>query len=207
VREPEGRAAGFFGPTTAWAQRVITGKQADVLARIGRYMESEECLRERRRYSERITWDARRDLVGNIKRGLNWVGRGYSLTRADEVGATVIPVDDTRVLVRLDATFSGARHRSVVGGGAVAGTGAVGAGGLLAVAASLPGSSMPVAMVIASAWAAIGGAGLFAVARSHRSAVARAQLALEQALDKLEHGQPTRGTASLLDVLSSAINR
>src|SRR6187402_351912 len=33
VAEPEGRGSGVFGPTTAWAQRVVTGTQTDVLAR------------------------------------------------------------------------------------------------------------------------------------------------------------------------------
>jgi hypothetical protein len=44
------------------------------------------------------------------------------------------------------------------------------------------------------------------VAKSYRSNVTRAQLALEQALDRLEHGEPPRNK-SLFDVLSSAINR
>jgi hypothetical protein len=208
VREPEGRR-GVFGPTTAWAQRVIIGTQSDVLARIDQYMAAEEHLRVRRRYGERVTWEARRDFVGSIKRGFSLGGRAYALTRADEVGATVVPVDATRVLVRLDASFGAARQRSVTGGSVLAGTGVVGAGGLLAVAASFPGSSMPIAMIIGSAWAALGGAGFVAVARSYRSAVDRAQLALEQALDRLEHGGPPGGGrgGSILDVLSSALNR
>lgn len=206
VHEPEGRAAGLFGPTAAWTQRVIAGNQADVLARIDRHMQSEESLRIRRRFTERITWEASRDLVGNIKRGFRVGGRSYALTRADEVGATVVPVDSTRVLVRLDASFGANRHRSLVGGGALAGAGLVGGGGLVTLAATMPGSSMPIALIIGGVWAAIGGAGFAAFARSYRSSVSRAQLALEQALDRLEHGEPPRNK-TLLDVLASAINR
>lgn len=206
VREPEGGSTGMFGPTTVWAQRVIAGTQTDLLARIDRYMDREEDLRVRRRYSERITWEAKRDFLGNIKRGMNWRGRGYALTRADEVGATVVPIDGARALVRLDATFGSARHRSVTGGGALAGAGVVGAGGVIAVAASIPGASIPVAALVGGVWALIGGAGFIAIARSYRSAVGRAQLALEQALDRLEHGEPPR-PSTLLDVLSSALNR
>jgi hypothetical protein len=65
---------------------------------------------------------------------------------------------------------------------------------------------MPIALAIGGLWAALGGVGFTAVARSYRSAVGRAQLALEQALDRLEHGDPAR-RPSLLDMLSSAINR
>lgn len=206
VQQPEGRRAGVFGPTTAWTQRIVAGTPADLLARLDRYMVAEESLRVRRRYADRLTWEASRDIVGSIKRGFGVGGRAYALTRADEVGATVVPVDAARSLVRLDATFSDARRRSVTGGGVLAGTGLAGASGVIALAATMPGSSMPVALMIGGVWAAIGGVGFTAVAKSYRSAVERAQLALEQALDRLEHGEPPR-RPSLLDVLSSAINR
>jgi len=207
VQQPEGSGpSGVFGPMTAWAQRVIAGSQADVLARIERYMQNEESLTVRRRFTDRVTWEARRDIVGSIRRGFGIGGRRYALARADETGATVVPVDNGRVLVRLDATFAESRRRSVLGGGSLAGAGLVGGSGLVAVAASFPGSSMPIAMLIGGAWAAMGGAGFAAVAKSYRSSVKHAQLALEQALDRLEHGEPPRRD-SLFDVLSSVINR
>ena len=207
VQQPEGTGpSGVFGPMTAWAQRVIAGSQADVLARIERYMQNEESLTVRRRFTDRVTWEARRDIVGSIRRGFGIGGRRYALARADETGATVVPVDSGRVLVRLDATFAESRRRSVLGGGSLAGAGLVGGSGLVAVAASFPGSSMPIAMLIGGAWAAMGGAGFAAVAKSYRSSVKHAQLALEQALDRLEHGEPPRRD-SLFDVLSSVINR
>jgi len=207
VQQPDGtRPAGVFGPMTAWTQRVIAGSQADVLARIERYMQNEESLTVRRRFTDRITWEARRDIVGSIRRGFGIGGRRYALARADETGATVVPVDGGRVLVRLDATFAESRRRSVLGGGSLAGAGLVGGGGLVAVAATFPGSSMAIALLIGGAWAAMGGAGFAAVAKSYRSSVKHAQLALEQALDRLEHGEPPRRD-SLFDVLSSVINR
>jgi hypothetical protein len=206
VQEPEGRVSGILGPTTVWAQRVVVGSQADVLARLDRYMQNEESLTVRRRYNERVTWEASRDFLGSIKRGFGVGGRAYALTRADEVGATVVPVDATRVVVRLDATFTGARQKSLTGGGVLAGTGLVGAGGVVAIAATIPGASIPIALGVGIVWAVIGGAGFAAVAKSYRSSLGRAQLALEQALDRLEHGDPPR-RPSLLDVLSSAINR
>lgn len=206
VREPEGRVSGVFGPTTAWTQRVIAGTQADVFARIDRYMQNEESLTVRRRFTDRITWEARRDIVGSFKRGFGVGGRRYALARADETGATVVPVDGARVLVRLDASFADTRRRSVIGGGSLAGAGVVGGGGLVALAATFPGSSMPIALLIGGVWAALGGAGFAAFAKSYRSNVQRAQLALEQALDRLEHGEPPR-SSSLFDVLSSVINR
>ena len=204
VQEPQGRVSGVFGPNVASAQRVIAGAQADILARIDRYMQNQEAMTVRRRYAERITWEARRDFLGQMKRGFGIGGRTYSLTKADEVGATVIPVDSARVLVRLDAAFSDARRRSMTGSGVLAGTGLAGAGGVIALAATMPGASVPIALIIGGVWAAIGGVGFTAVAKSYRSNVERAQLALEQALDRLEHPEPPR-SGTLFDVLSSVI--
>lgn len=205
VQEPHGRVSGVFGPNMAWAQRVIAGTQADILARIDRYMQNQEGMAVRRRYAERITWEARRDFLGQMKRGFGIGGRMYALTKADEVGATVVPVDGARVLVRLDAAFSDARRRSVTGGGVLAGTGLAGAGGVIALAATMPGWSVPVALLIGGVWAAaVGGVGFTVFARSYRSNVERAQLALEQALDRLEHPEPPR-SGTLFDVLSSVI--
>ncbi len=204
VPTAEGRGAGVFGPNTAWTQRVIGGTPADVLARIDRYMQDVESMTLRRRFTDRLTWEPRRDFLGQIKRGFGGGGRAFALTKADEVGATVVPVDTARVLVRLDATFGESRRRSVTGGSVLAGTGIVGAGGVIALAASLPGASIPVALLVGGVWAAVGGVGFAAVARSYRSAVERAQLALEQALDRLEHPEPPR-QGTLFDVLSSVI--
>ena len=205
IQDP-GRAAGFFGPGTAWTQRVIAGKQADILARIDRYMQKEEGLTIRRRFAERITWEASRDFLGTVRRGFRIGGGRYALTKADEVGATVVPVDESRVLVRLDAAFTDARRRNVTIGGTLGGVGLAGGGGLVAVAASFPGASMPIAVAIGSVWAALGGVGFAAMARTQRSSVQNAQLALEQALDRLEHGEPTRNP-SIFEVITSVINR
>jgi hypothetical protein len=207
LREPEGQVSGVFGPTNAWAQRVIVGTQADVLARIDRYMQSEESLAVRRRFTDRVTWEARRDLVGNIKRGFGIGGRRYALARADETGATVVPVDASRVLVRLDASFTDTRRQNKIIGSSLAGAGVVSGGSIVAIAATFPGSSMVIAGAIAAAAAGFGGIGLAAMARTQRVNVTRAQLALEQALDRLEHGDVPTKRDSLFDVLASVINR
>ena len=59
VVQDSNRVSGFFGPTTAWTQRVIAGSQADVLARIDRYMQSEEALGVRRRSQQAQSAPAR----------------------------------------------------------------------------------------------------------------------------------------------------
>jgi hypothetical protein len=201
--EPRG-VAGWFGPDVAWTQRTVRGSAADVMATLDRWMQNDECLQVKRRFGDRMTWEARRDLIGNIKRGFNVGGRGYALTRAFEVGATVVPIDDTRLLVRLDADFTPHRRKSVVMAGVSLGAGVAAAGSMLALATAFPGGSLVAAGGVGAVWTLLGVAAGSAIARAQRRVVARAQLALEQLLDRLEHGEATRKPPSFLDVLNSA---
>ena len=193
------------GPAAATATRVLAGAPTAVLAALDDLMQREECLQVKRRQAGRMTWEARRDFMGSLKRGLRMGGHGYDLTRAGEVGATVTAVDDQRSLVRLDADLAPALATALRGGAAAAATGtvagtALGVGGVVANAALIalvPLAIIPVAMGL--------GGGL-AIMRAHRGTAARAQLALERVLDQLEHGAARR-PPSMLDVVSSVARR
>jgi hypothetical protein len=187
VPEEPGLVAQYFGAGTASATRTVRGKPDTVLAALDRWMLNEECLQVKRRFPDRITWEARRDLVGNIKRGFNLGGRGYALSRAAEVGATVVAVDQDRTLVRLDADLVPPRRSTVIastlmGAGSVAGGAAIGA---VILVLNFP---LAIAALGGGAIALTGMAGTAAVAKAHRKLVARAQLALDQVLDQVEHG-------------------
>src|SRR6266567_1644527 len=101
-----GLAAALFGPSRARASRTVPGSVRDTLATIDVWMQRQELLQVKRRFGDRVVWEPRRDLFNNLRRALNVGGRGYALTRAYEVAATVIPVDDARVLVTLEADLS-----------------------------------------------------------------------------------------------------
>lgn len=183
-----GIAARVLGPGTASAARTVTGLPADVLRSVDDWMQREECLRVKRRFVDRITWEPRRDFLGNVKRGLNIGGRGYFLTRATEVAATVIAVDERRSLVRLDADLSGARSARAAAGVTSTGLGAVGAATLATVAVVANVALLP-ALLIGVIPVLAGGAIGYGIVRDHEKNAARAQLALEQVLDRLEHGE------------------
>ncbi|HKG90518.1 MAG TPA: hypothetical protein VKA84_01430 [Gemmatimonadaceae bacterium] len=203
--EEHGFAADFAGPARAAAMRTVRGTPADVLLLLDTWMQREECLRVRRRQSDRISWEPRNDVTANIKRGLGLGGRAYDLARIDEVSATVTPLDQATVHVRLDADLVAARAGRMRVGGVLAGLG-LAAGGVLgasavvvahaALIAALPLAALPVLVA--------GGVG-YGVARRHRQIVARAQLALEQVLDKLEHGEIKRPPPSVQDVLNAVM--
>jgi hypothetical protein len=115
------------------------------------------------------------------------------------VAATAIAVDDSRTLVRLDADVSRTRAQRLQGGVAVASAGTVVGAILFGVVMIVQPLLIP-AIAAAAIPTVAGLAGGAAVARTHRQIVERAQLALEQILDRVEHGEARR-PLSILDVL------
>lgn len=202
--EETGVVGSWFGPTVAAAQRVVKGTPADVLALLDSWMQKQELLRVRRRVGDRLTWEARRDFVGNMQASLNLGGRAYALTPANEVGATAVPVDAERVLVRLDADFAPSRVRNVRWAGAAAGLGITSGASVVALASiSAEPGALVIGAVVGSVWTAVAGLIAAGIARAQRRKVERGQLALEQILDRLEHGEMRAPRSTLMDFLSS----
>jgi hypothetical protein len=183
----------MLGAATVSSTRIVMGLPASTLAQLDEWMQREECLRVKRHFPDRIVWEARQGFFDTLRRGLNVGGRGYALTRAHEVSATVVPVDGDRSLVRLDADLG--THRS-----AVAGQGAtiVTLGALSSGAAVALGILLPVAIVPA---AVAGAVGYYQARSRHAATLTRVQLALEQVLDRLERGELPR--PSLLGAIAA----
>jgi uncharacterized membrane protein YphA (DoxX/SURF4 family) len=184
-----GVAARLVGPATAMASRTVRGRPDAVLAALDSWMQREECLQVKRRFADRMIWETRRDPVGNIKRFFNIGGRGYHLTRAHEVGGMVVPVDAEHVLVRLDANLANVRSARVTSGGLAVAGGALTSGVLVTLGFFVPVAAVPTL---------IGALAAYFVFRGQPEAVARAQLALEQVLDRLEHGESRPSLLGLL---------
>jgi hypothetical protein len=196
IPEEHGMLASLYGGATAGAQRTVRGTPAQVLRALDDWMQRQECLTVQRYFSsERIVWEARRDVVGMVRRTMS--GRGLALARASDVSATAIALDEARVLVRLDARLAGYRSLMAQQNAAVTSVGVV-AGGVLAVLSfPLLAAAAPVALLAPAAFAA-GRA-------SHQHTVARAQLALEQVLDRLERGDAGR-PPTLLSMLAASVS-
>jgi len=202
--EETGVVGSWFGSTMTVASRVVSGTPSEVLALIDSWMQRQELLRVRRRIGERLTWEARRDFMGSMQASLNLGGRPYALTPASEVGATVVAVDASRVLVRLDADFAPSRRRNVVWAGVTSGMGITSGAGVVALASlSAEPGALVIGAIVGSVWTAMAGLGAAGIARAQRRKVARGQLALEQILDRLEHGEIRTAKSTLMDFLSS----
>lgn len=197
VPAESGMLATLYGGAYASAQRTVRGTPAQVLKALDDWMQRQEALVVQRYYAtERVVWEARRGLAGLVRRTVS--GRGFALSRASDVAATAIALDENSVLVRLDARLGG--YRALMAQQSIALTGAgVVAGGVLGVL------SFP--LLAAAAPAALLAAGGFAAARaSQRRTVTRAQLALEQVLDRLERGEAGR-PPTLLSMLAAVVAR
>jgi hypothetical protein len=203
VPEERGLVAQVAGAGFATATRTVPGNPKDVLASIEDWMLREECLQVQRRFADRITWEPQRGLFGKLRRTVNVSGRGFYLMDATQVSATVLPVDSARVVVRLDADIHASRARRVGMGGALGGIGAVASGvvGLGLIVAHLP---LLIAAGVAVLPFAGGGLAAYRVARTHRGVLSSVQLALEQILDRLEHGEFDRARGLLGTVSSRA---
>jgi hypothetical protein len=202
--EETGVVGSWFGSTMAGASRVVPGTPAEVLALLDSWMQKQELLRVRRRIGDRLTWEARRDFMGSMQASFNIGGRAYGLTPANEVGATVVPVDASRVLVRLDADFAPSRRRSVGWAGATAGLGITSGASVVALASmSAEPGALVIGAVVGSVWTGIAGVIAATVARAQRRKLQRGQLALEQILDRLEHGEIRAPRSPLMDFLAS----
>lgn len=200
VPEERGLVAQIAGASFATATRTVPGTQREVLAKLDAWMQREECLQVQRKFADRITWEPQRGLFGKIRRTVNMSGRGYYLVDAGQVSGTVLPVDSSRVVVRLDADINASRAKRVGAGAFLAAMGAAASGiiGLALVVAHIP-------LFIAAGSAVLPFAGstiaAYKLARSHRTVLASAQLALEQVLDRLEHGDFDRH-GGLLEAIS-----
>ena len=194
VPEERGLLASLYGGAVVSAQRTVRGTSDQVLKALDDWMQRQESLVPQRYFGERIVWEPQSGVLSQIRRATS--GRNHALIRATSVSATAIAVDESRVLVRLDAQLGGYRALMAQQNALLTGAGVVG-GGVLAVL------SFPVLAIVAPA-AILASAGFAAARSSHNRTVGRSQLALEQVLDRLERGEAGR-PPSLVSMLAAAV--
>lgn len=204
LAEEQGLEARVLGPASVTAARVISHSPEQVIAAVDEWMEREYRFAPKRRFGNRRTWEPRTGALHKLDQTLRGNTAVKSLTRATELALTVSAVGDGRTAVRLDADLGVQRRTRRNGGVAMAATGGtlstvpVILGALLAPAAMLP-LFLGFALVPLLGF----GVGSLQLMRGYRAQAERAQLALEQVLDRLEHAPLPRsalgaGTTPLL---------
>ena len=182
--EERGILAALAGPATFVATRILSGTPNEILAKMDADLQSEENLKERRRFPDRVVWGPRGGFAGTIRTLTRLDGRGFPLARADEVNATVIPSEGGRVHVRIEATLNARR----IGAAQAAALGIFG-GVLVAGVMSLLSVVLPAAI---AAGALITGSAAWMARKNYQRDARFTQLAIEQTLDRLEFGEPKR---------------
>jgi hypothetical protein len=194
IPEERGLLAALYGGASVSAQRTVSGTPAQVLKALDDWMQRQEGLKVKRHFGERIVWEADHGIAGAVKRIVS--GRGAALARATDVAATAIALDASRVVVRLDAQLGANRASMAQVNAGLAGASVVAGGVLVALSFPLLAAVAPAVVLVPAVWG---------IARaSHLRTVERAQLALEQVLDRLERGEAGR-PPTLLSMLATAV--
>jgi hypothetical protein len=180
VAEAPGFIAWLTGARFVVAQRTIDGEPGRIREALHVWMTDGELLTVKRRYPDHTSWEQRRDVFSSLKRGFKIGGRDYVLATAKEVIGQVSRVDDARAHLYLVADMSNTRRSHLGGGITMTGIG----GGV-----TLIGLTLSVAVPVAVIPAAVGGIAGFAIARHRRTELERVQVALEQVIDRIEHGE------------------
>jgi hypothetical protein len=158
-------------------------------------MQRDEALQVKRRFTDQLVWESRRDLFSALRRGLKLGGRGFDLTAANDVSAMAAAAGPSRSHVRLVADFREARERRAKG--AVAGV-------IVALVAGAPLLAIGVPLWLAAVPPVVLAAATLSVTRrNYRRMLTRAVVALEQALDRLEFADARRPSPAqtILDAL------
>ncbi|MEX2180169.1 MAG: hypothetical protein WD801_15745 [Gemmatimonadaceae bacterium] len=190
-----GLAYQLFGANRVTAQRVVRGSPARILDTLDRWMQRDEWMRVIRQRADLIVWEPKRGLLASLRRSFG--SRDYALFRANDIAATVVPVDADSTLVRMEADFSVLREsvakQTVAGTTLGVGTSAA----LILMNVMVPVAAIPAVLITAGAYAQS--------RRMQRHATERALLTMQLLLDRVERGDTE--PPSLLRMIESALPR
>lgn len=197
-RNERGLARSLVGPACLDAHRVVPGDRTGVERALSAWMESEELLRVKRRYPDRITWEPQVGFLASMQRGLRAGGRSYALTRAVEIAGQATQLEPGFCHVRLSADVRNLRQARIGGAAVLGGVGVAGS-----VVAGTLGVLFPFVVLPAAGFAALA---LTTLVAGRDAQLGRIQVALEQVLDRLERGE-IRGEHALPGPRASAFVR
>lgn len=174
------RLTWLIGPRMITAQRTVAGRPKELTAALHKWFSEGELLQVKRRLADRTSWERKEGTFASIQRSLGFSSKRYLLARTREVGDRIIEIDEKECYVELTADITNTFNEYLWGSGMLL-AGSVAVAGI----ALVLGVMVPVAIVPAL----LGPVGSVAIARSRHSHVDKLRVALEQVLDRLEHGE------------------
>ncbi len=169
------------GPRRVAAGRTIPRPRPETERALHGWMTEGELLQVKRRYPEQTTWEAQQGAYASLKRAFGSRGRRYVLARAREVAGAITAVDERSCHVQLVADIGNAFREQLTGATVLGAAGLAGTSVAVVVGVMVPVAIIP---------AVVCGALAIGVARRQRQRAAETTVALEQVLDRLEHGDP-----------------
>lgn len=180
VAPDHGLLVWLSGPRRVAAARMIARPRQATEASLHTWMTEGELLQVKRRYPEQTTWEAQQGAMASLRRAFGSRGRRYVLARAREVAGQVSALDAQRCHVQLVADVSNAFREQWTGATVLGASGLAGSGVAFAVGVMAPVAAVP---------ALLCGLLAFGVTRRQRLRAEETLVALEQVLDRLEHGE------------------
>jgi hypothetical protein len=171
------------GPDRLSAHRVVPGDRAAVERTLSVWMEQDELLQVKRRYTDRTTWEPKVGAFASIQRALGSGGRRFALARAAEVAGQVTPLESGFCHVQLLADVHNLRRQRLGIAASLLGAGAAATGAFLAMTVLAPLAYAPLLVL---------GAAALVATRTHRAQDEKVHIGLEQVLDRLERGEIKR---------------
>lgn len=204
VAADRGLLTQLLGASRVAAEREIPGTREAIAQSLQQWMDEGELLQVKRRFPDRMSWERKEGAWASLRRSLGSGGRKYTLSHAREVITRVVETADGTCLVQLAADLSNTRNEYLFGSGMTLGAGAATTGVAMVLGVMTPVAVLPAVLCVPLA---------FSVARSRRRKVDDFQVALEQILDRLEHGDPApqtghRGTGvAVVDRIAAEIRK
>ncbi|WP_419949577.1 hypothetical protein [Candidatus Palauibacter sp.] len=184
--EDSGLARRLFGPAIVSASRVVPGTPADVEANLESHLSERELLQRVRSRPGRTLWEPAAGLVPQMRRNLDFTGRGYALAKARSLQVVTEPLENGWSLVTMTADMRNVRTEHA--GWLLTMLPLGGIGGAVGLTLATGGGLLPIlgGVVIVSGATGLGAG----IARGGTTQIRRRmELALQGLLDRLESGE------------------
>ncbi len=175
-----GPLAWLAGPAALTAGRVVPGERATVERALAGWLERNELLQVKRRFTDHTTWEPKAGAFASIQRALGAGGKKFALARAAEIAGSAAQLETGFCHAQLRADVRNLRRQRLVGAAVLFAAGALATALAPALGVLLPWAALP---VVAAASLAL------VYARGHRRDSEQVHVGLEQVLDRMERGE------------------
>src|SRR5204863_233049 len=139
-----GPLAWLAGPAALTAGRVVPGERATVERALAGWLERNELLQVKRRFTDHTTWEPKAGAFASIQRALGAGGKKFALARAAEIAGSAAQLETGFCHAQLRADVRNLRRQRLVGAAVLFAAGALATALAPALGVLLPWAALPV---------------------------------------------------------------